>query len=586
MESINLVTTGLKSTINKNCKNIFLGEWCILYTNKDLQKIDKDEVLDYHWDDREKFTKDFYYIKTLKEKISKSLYKKLNEYHKKKNSDRYWEIIIDPWLTSFLQVYIERYENILNLFRNKKIHETIILKIDENLMLPRSYEEYSKLITTDTWNHFIFSEIIEHFNKSHKFTINYLEFIDEEKFDNYLKNFPRSLRQKFYNFFVRSLKFFIKKEKILISESYLGKTDEIKLNLKLGLIPKLDVYKFNQKFEKNTSRENFILDFETSNDFEVLIKKNIIKHIPLSFIEQFYYIENLLDLLVWPDKPKIIFTSHCMSRTLQSRYVAEKIEKYNTKLIHGQHGGVYGQSLFTSAEDYELNICDKYITWGWQKDNNIKIIPFGILKKVWIKPVKKPKKILLILKNIARYTHRLHAGSGSNQTVKYLNNCIDYTQQLNPKLLKDLIIRTHARKYENYEDKKFRDKINANIEIDTGNQNIRNLLNKSKLVVHTYLSTGYLESLYLNIPTIIFFDKFENALRDDCKKYMKYLKEANILHDNFQSAANFTNNNWENIDVWWNSNSTKKAVNIFNNVYAKKQPFKINLLKDIIKKEL
>ena len=54
-----------------------------------------------------------------------------------------------------------------------------------------------------------------------------------------------------------------------------------------------------------------------------------------------------------------------MQKTFQSRYVAECIEKNDTKLIIGQHGGVYGQYLFSSMEDYELNICDKYLSWGW-----------------------------------------------------------------------------------------------------------------------------------------------------------------------------------------------------------------------------
>ena len=50
--------------------------------------------------------------------------------------------------------------------------------------------------------------------------------------------------------------------------------------------------------------------------------------------------------MYWPKKPKVIFTSHFMQKTFQSRYVAECIEKNDTKLIIGQHGGVYGQYCF------------------------------------------------------------------------------------------------------------------------------------------------------------------------------------------------------------------------------------------------
>ena len=42
------------------------------------------------------------------------------------------------------------------------------------------------------------------------------------------------------------------------------------------------------------------------------------------------------------------------------------------------------------------------------------------------------------------------------------------------------------------------------VKVDTGEVDIRDLISRSRLVVHSYDSTGILETLNLNIPTLAF----------------------------------------------------------------------------------
>ena len=46
-------------------------------------------------------------------------------------------------------------------------------------------------------------------------------------------------------------------------------------------------------------------------------------------------------------------------------WTANQIEKKG-KLLCGQHGGTYGISFFSYAENHE-KICDKFLTWGWSE---------------------------------------------------------------------------------------------------------------------------------------------------------------------------------------------------------------------------
>ena len=55
-----LVTTSHKETWpNNNEKIIFLGEWCKLYSDKSYWENLDSEVLNYHWDNRDKFERDY-----------------------------------------------------------------------------------------------------------------------------------------------------------------------------------------------------------------------------------------------------------------------------------------------------------------------------------------------------------------------------------------------------------------------------------------------------------------------------------------------------------------------------------------------
>ena len=68
-----------------------------------------------------------------------------------------------------------------------------------------------------------------------------------------------------------------------------------------------------------------------------------------------------------------------MTDTLLSYYTGKKVDK-GAKLIIGQHGGIYGTSLYSWFEKHEVKISDKYLNWGWNDQKlKRKIIKAGIL---------------------------------------------------------------------------------------------------------------------------------------------------------------------------------------------------------------
>ena len=367
----------------------------------------------------------------------------------------------------------------------------------------------------------------------------------------------------------------------------MGKIDEMKLCIKLKTLPRFNMMTYISNSEISKNRNQIFLRSDCESIFEEFICNLIPQQIPKSFLEDFDIVKFESEKMSWPKKPKVIFTSHFMQKTLPSRYVAENIEKFGSKLIHGQHGGVYGQYLFSSMQDYELAISDQYLSWGWTMPENKKVIPFGILKNIDnIRYCKKTAStLLMVLRSQPKYTHKLNSYSGTNQITKYFEDNINLCKQLDKDIVDNkLILRFHSRKFGWNEEDLFKNQF-PKIKIDKGYSKITDLLKESKLVLHTYIGTGYLETLASNFPTVVFANINDCLVNNETKEYLEILKEVNIFHDNFSSAAKFINDNWGNINNWWNREETQKARNIYCNKFVKSNKNMINELYKIINKQ-
>ena len=73
-------------------------------------------------------------------------------------------------------------------------------------------------------------------------------------------------------------------------------------------------------------------------------------------------------------KIKNIYTSNIFNDSLFKFWVASQVNN-GSKLIHGQHGGGYDLLKDECHFNHELEICDKYLTWGWSGSNKKKLLP-------------------------------------------------------------------------------------------------------------------------------------------------------------------------------------------------------------------
>ncbi|SVD75286.1 uncharacterized protein METZ01_LOCUS428140, partial [marine metagenome] len=144
----------------KDEKILFLGEWCRLYRDREIwSKLDS-EKFPYHWDDRKNFLEDYHYLNKLYESFLTAISKKMNEIHGVDRSNRYWRIIIGPWLYHFIQIFYDRYLSISAVINSKKNVQTWLPNLQPETYVPQNFSSFTEYVIGDGYNHYLYGRII------------------------------------------------------------------------------------------------------------------------------------------------------------------------------------------------------------------------------------------------------------------------------------------------------------------------------------------------------------------------------------------------------------------------------------------
>ncbi len=99
----------------------------------------------------------------------------------------------------------------------------------------------------------------------------------------------------------------------------------------------------------------------------------------------------------------------------------------------------------------------------------------------------------------------------------------------------------------------------------------KSIENANFIVVNSIVSSVFTECLHYNIPCFI-FQKFEKKMfRRECYNDFLNLKKIGIIQNNPKNFSKFINNNFYNLDNWWNSYPVKKIIDKFNYNYNYKE---------------
>jgi len=522
--------------------------------------------------------KNFNFVKKFTNKLLPKFHNDLNKYHNINFPDTYWRIITYNWIFLSANLFYD-YWNLVDLLdKNKKYR---IYDVDEKFLNYRNSSDCNS--QADHYHYWIVSEIIKYKNKL-KYT--------EKKYTkkNLLKNIFYNKKFNLLESLIKYLNRFallFSSPKIFIDNIGIKKKSTIFLYCKLNQIPAIwfpPNYKNTQKNLKN--RESYFYKNKKNKNFDNFFNSIFFKIIPNTFLEDFEHINLALNNF-WPKKVKTIMTQSLRHFDILRIWAANmKMKKAKIYLL--QHGGMYGMNKFFEGEETDSLLADKFFTWGW-KNNTKNVIPhfnlpFSVKK---IKTCLKSRdKIIFCISSNSKYLTFI-PGCFPRNNIQRLNKIFLVKKTLTgltQKVRKKIVIRYNEKAYLNNHTTIPQKLFGQKFKYDNCSSELIEHLNNTKLVIHDTFSTGWLETIFFNTPTVIIIDKEIEQFRSSFNKHLNRLIKCKIIHYNSSSLISFVNSNYDNIDKWWNSDQVNTCVNLLKKEYIKESNQPLNDLIKIFKK--
>lgn len=567
-----LITTADEQTWKFDRPVIFLGEWCRLYDRKHVwEKMDAIVAEPYGLGQQKK-DEDHAQARALEEKLFPELCNILNEYHGTQYNERFWKIVLGHWFRRYIDIILNRVRTLQQCLDKYNISgSTIYNDINYDLSVNNSTDAIWAT-NNEQWNNSLNYKILLHLGfeslTQKKITS------QSDRFFSFKRLLPITTHRyklliDLTSFYIRASQKLKKESSSLIISSYLPKKEVVKLQLKLRELPKnwtspnLKITSSCHNKERGYLKSTITKDSRDS--LEVICRALLFDLLPICYLEGFNELNHQVNQLPWPKTPKFIFTSNRFDTDeLFKLWTAIKIEN-GASYIVGQHGNNYGtyRYMYPSIEE---STSDKFLTWGWI-DGLPQHTPAFILKLAGKKINNNPEGGLLLIE--VCQPHRITAWDSTSEFAQYFLEQQAFVSKLNKIPRQTITIRLHAAyKYSNWsEEARWRD-FDPSLSIETGLVKIEQLINQNRLVVHSYDSTGMLESLSQNIPTLAFWQNGFDHLRESAKPYYQILVDAGIVHLSTESIAQKVNEIWDNVSFWWSQPIVQNARKEFCSKYA------------------
>ena len=590
-----IVSSDIRSWKSDN-KKIFLGKWCFKNHDKKFYSYKENIVNSLFKDDREYIKykdKIWNEVDKYRDEIFNDLCTLLNNYHKTKYDERFYKILLGQWFDWCLQFIFERQALTKLVIKNCKVGSFTFIDSSNITLSSNNLLEFLFSNLDDYWNQKIFYKLLlDTKNKNIKIKkiidnnilkIDYRsQYINTTKIKssiNYLKNLYMSFQRNF-----------LSDNDAYITSTYLSKINEIKLNLAINKKPLFFIESFytHETKENIKLRKNLYKKISKSKPKLNIIKSLLIDLMPITYLEAFKDLIKYSNKLKFPRKPKFILTATQTYNESFALWVANQVFN-GTPLFTIQHGGYYGWQKQKFLQMEEI-FSDKFITWGWKKrKNDVRGFNVRMPKKNILKRSVHGFFLLMLPPSEVTtyrffYSNRLWSFTNYD---KYRNEIKKFVLNLDSKIVQNTLVRLYLfnelSSCETPSDYDFWKGVNF-VKIERGSTRIKKLINKSRLVIHTYISTGFLDTLNQNIPTIMIVTKMDlKSLDEKVKtKHFNKLISNNIIFTNFNAASKFLNKIGDDIDQWWFEKKTQKAIKDFCYEYSAQSDNPIKELKRIL----
>jgi len=567
-----LITTSDELTWKLDRPVIFLGEWCREFERKEVwSKLDAIVAKPYGTTKRQKVS-DLQSTREIASNLFPEFYGLLNDVHGLSESERFWKIILGHWFRRHIEVTCNRTNSLRDCLEKYEISGTTFYDIENYELTAATSAEATTLSSSNLWNNTFYKKILSTVSMQ-KISIDLIENVPKVSFGKFKVDptVEQSRNASLHGTVSTLGSMFKRKNDAMIINSYMPPKMELKLQMALRQFPQLNV---SPKFVTLKSPDYQLrsilkskIQKEKISEVEALVRETLFDSLPICFLEAFSDVQQLSLKQPWPATPKFIFTSNNFDSDEVFKVWAANKVKSGVRYIVGQHGNGYGTHRFFDPT-IEEETADNFLTWGWGKVGKKHSAAF-MLSQDYDKHQAYDSTGCLSLM-VGDSTVRLQTWDESYEFNRSIQDTELFIASLRPEIRNLLVLKAHpSSAFSKWRIDIRWNKLDSEIKRVSEKSSLPDLISKSRLVVHTYDSTGLLKTLAMNVPTIAFWQDGMEHLLESAVPYYELLIEAGIVHFTPESAAQKINEIWNDTEGWWRSAKVQNSREEFTFQFAR-----------------
>jgi len=173
--------------------------------------------------------------------------------------------------------------------------------------------------------------------------------------------------------------------------------------------------------------------------------------------------------------------------------------------------------------------------------------------------------------SLPRYSYWLYSSLVGPQWLEYFNDQCAFVEHLPNPIRNAIVVRLYPEDYGWDQKSRWRERF-PELELEHGESRIEDLIARSRLYISTYNGTTFLESIALDVPTVIYWKEQHWELRESASRCFEDLKRVGVFHSTPESAARHVAQIWDDVAGWWSSSDVQEVCTAFKRRYCDSPP--------------
>lgn len=293
-----------------------------------------------------------------------------------------------------------------------------------------------------------------------------------------------------------------------------------------------------------------------------LLRRAIALTAPMDVVEQHHELTEWAQSVTDP-RAKVCYSANAHQSSESFRHQLYEQRLVGSKIVFHQHGGGNGIDEHHPGEFHDTTLGDVFYTWGWQRPDlgrRVRPLPTALPARDEREP---SRRYLLMSLPVTSHFYRFQPFLVPHHVERAVSETVAFANELSED--SDLCVRSSGA-----DEFPMHELSGTKARLSTDDPSTPGALSatRSRLVLHNYLGTTWLETLALDVPTVCFYDPAVFRPRESARPYFDVLRRVGVIHHSGAEAARFVNQLNGDPSAWWNSADVQEAREAFVARYA------------------